>query len=75
MRIAEFTFEENEDSQSGWTGTLTFTETKNFGAGKAEDNSSTPVNTAAAAPAAVVSAAMKSLPESLRRLLEKAGIR
>ena len=77
MILTDFTFEENEESQSGWSGTLTFTETRNFGRGKAEDNSSTAVNTAAAGAVTVVSSSYgtSQIPAQLRQILERAGIK
>lgn len=77
MILTEFTFEENEESQSGWSGSLTFTETKNFGIGKAQDNSSTADNIAAADASVVVSSDSHIVGRStiLRQILERSGIK
>ena len=47
MVLTDFTAVQNEYSQSGWSGTLTFTKTSLFGWGKAKDNASVIVHTAA----------------------------
>ncbi|MBQ6398534.1 MAG: hypothetical protein IJI21_00265 [Clostridia bacterium] len=47
MVLTDFTAVQDEYSQSGWSGTLTFTKTSLFGWGKAKDNASVIVHTAA----------------------------
>jgi len=55
MVLTDFNVIQDEMSQSGWSGTLTFTQTNLFGWGKAQDNSSTIVNTASAGAVQTVS--------------------
>ena len=47
MVLTDFTAVQDEYSQSGWSGTPTFTKTSLFGWGKAKDNASVIVHTAA----------------------------
>ena len=69
MLLSEFTAVMDETSQSGWQGTLTFTQylTKNTAA-KTNNNSSTPVHTASARQAETVSGS------PLQQMLRRAGI-
>ena len=55
MVLTDFNVIQDEMSQSGWSGTLTFTQTNIFGWGKAQDNGSTIVNTASAGAVQTVS--------------------
>ena len=70
MLLSEFTATEDETSQSGWTGTLTFTRSiTSGGETKMNDNSSTATHTGSAGTAAAISAA------ELQRLLERSEVR
>ena len=55
MVLTDFTAVQDEYSQAGWSGTLTFTKTSLFGWGRAKDNSSVIVNTASAGAVQTVS--------------------
>ena len=55
MVLTDFTAVQDEYSQAGWSGTLTFTKTSLFGWGRAKDNSSVIVNTASAGAVRTVS--------------------
>ena len=55
MVLTDFNAIQDEMSQSGWSGTLTFTQTNIFGWGKAQDNSSRVTNTASAGSVQTVS--------------------
>ena len=57
MVLTDFNAIQDEMSQSGWSGTLTFTQTNIFGWGKAQDNSSAITNTASAGAVQTVSGA------------------
>ena len=55
MVLTDFTAVQDEYSQAGWSGPLTFTTTSLFGWGRAKDNSSVIVNTASAGAVQTVS--------------------
>ena len=71
MLLSAISVLQDENSQSGWTGTLTFTHAEPQSAAKSADNSSTPVSSG--------SAAAKNLGSQsgsvLQTILREAGIR
>ena len=69
MLLSDFTATEDEKTQSGWKGTLTFTQYRSpAGQTKTADNSSAVTHTGSAAPARAVEGT------SFRQLLERADI-
>ena len=69
MLLSEFTAELDETSQSGWQGTLVFTQyVPPAPAARVNDNASSAVHTGSAGPARTVSGV------SLAQLLQRAGI-